>query len=172
MRAVVQRVKHARVLVDEDVVGSIGEGLLVLVGATHSDTDQDARALAEKIAGLRVFADDEGHLNLSVADISGEILVVSQFTLYGDVIRGRRPSFTDAAAPDVAEPLIELVASSLEKQGLGVARGRFRAKMDVELLNRGPVTILIETRGGRFASWSAVTGGEPATGGTEAEKVT
>ncbi|MGH8957097.1 MAG: D-aminoacyl-tRNA deacylase [Acidimicrobiia bacterium] len=150
MRAVVQRVNRARVLVDGAAVGSIAQGLLVLAGATHDDSERDARALAEKIAGLRIFSDDEGQMNLSVTDISGKVLVVSQFTVYGNVARGRRPSFTAAAAPNVAEPLIELVARSLEDLGLVVSRGRFGAKMEVELVNHGPVTILLETRGGRL----------------------
>ena len=131
-------------------MGSIDQGLLVLVGASPDDTEQDARALAEKIAGLRIFGDENDHMNRSVTDVSGEVMVVSQFTLYGDVARGRRPSFTGAAAPEHAEPLIELFASSLEERNLPVARGSFGAKMEVELVNQGPVTILIETRGGRF----------------------
>lgn len=145
----IQRVNQARVAVEGAVVGSIGEGLLVLVGATHTDSEMDARAVAEKIAGLRIFSDDEGQMNLSVTDISGEVMVISQFTVYGAVSRGRRPSFTAAAAPGVAEPLIELVATSLERRGLSVARGRFGAKMEVDLTNDGPVTILLETVGGR-----------------------
>jgi D-tyrosyl-tRNA(Tyr) deacylase len=123
---------------------------LVLVGATHADSEMDARAVAEKIAGLRIFSDEEGLMNLSVTDISGEVMVISQFTVYGSVSRGRRPSFTAAAAPGVAEPLIEMVATSLEAKGLAIARGRFGAKMEVALLNDGPVTILVETAGGRF----------------------
>ena len=150
VRAVVQRVKRARVLVAGAVVGSIGEGLLVLVAASHDDTEKDARAIAEKVAGLRIFSDEDSHMNRSVTDVSGEVMVVSQFTLYGDVARGRRPSFTGAARPDQAQPLIELVASSLEERKLGVARGNFGAKMEVELVNDGPVTILVETLHGRF----------------------
>ncbi|MGH8924909.1 MAG: D-aminoacyl-tRNA deacylase [Acidimicrobiia bacterium] len=150
MRAVIQRVSRASVRVASEVVGSIGGGLLVLVGATHDDTERDARALAVKVAGLRIFSDDQGHMNLSVMDISGEVMVVSQFTLYGDVGRGRRPSFTEAAAPSLAERLIEVMARSLETSGLAVSRGRFGAMMEVELVNHGPVTILLETRGGRF----------------------
>lgn len=146
----IQRVTRASVGVDGAVVGSIGKGLLVLVGATHGDTELDAKAVAEKIAGLRIFTDDEGLMNLSVTDISGEVMVISQFTVYGAVSRGRRPSFTAAAAPGVAEPLIELVATSLESKGLAVSRGRFGAKMEVDLLNDGPVTLLVETVGGRF----------------------
>ncbi|HJU51719.1 MAG TPA: D-aminoacyl-tRNA deacylase [Acidimicrobiia bacterium] len=149
MRAVVQRVKHAKVTVEGAVVGSIGEGLLVLVAATHDDTGKDARAIAEKVAGLRVFSDDNGQMNLSLADVSGGVMVISQFTLYGAVARGRRPSFTAAAPADHAQPLIELVATSLAERGLPVARGSFGAKMDVELVNEGPVTIFIETLHGR-----------------------
>lgn len=149
MRAVVQRVKRARVLVAGAVVGSIGQGLLVLVAASHDDTEKDARAIAEKVAGLRIFGDEDDHMNRSVTDVSGEVLVISQFTLYGDVSRGRRPSFTGAARPDQAQPLIELVASSLEERRLPVARGSFGAKMEVELVNEGPVTILVETLDGR-----------------------
>jgi D-tyrosyl-tRNA(Tyr) deacylase len=150
MRAVIQRVNRASVAVDGAVVGSIGKGLLVLVGVTHGDSEMDAKAVAEKIAGLRVFIDEEGLMNLSVTDISGEVMVISQFTVYGAVSRGRRPSFTAAAAPGVAEPLIELVAKLLESKGLAVSRGRFGAKMEVDLLNDGPVTLLVETVGGRF----------------------
>jgi D-tyrosyl-tRNA(Tyr) deacylase len=149
VRAVVQRVKRARVLVAGAVVGSIGQGLLVLVAASHDDTEKDARAIAEKVAGLRIFGDEDDHMNRSVTDVSGEVLVISQFTLYGDVSRGRRPSFTGAARPDQAQPLIELVASSLEERRLPVARGSFGATMEVELVNEGPVTILVETLDGR-----------------------
>ncbi|HEY3427696.1 MAG TPA: D-aminoacyl-tRNA deacylase [Acidimicrobiia bacterium] len=150
MRAVIQRVNRASVEVDGAVLGSISRGLLALVGATHLDSEMDARAVAEKIAGLRIFTDEKGLMNLSVTDISGEVMVISQFTVYGAVSRGRRPSFTAAAAPGVAEPLIEMVATSLESKGLAVSRGRFGAKMEVALLNDGPVTILVETVGGRF----------------------
>lgn len=150
VRAVVQRVKRARVLAAGAAVGSIGEGLLVLVATTHDDTEKDARALAHKIAGLRIFGDEDDHMNRSVTDVSGEVMVVSQFTLYGDVARGRRPSFSGAAPPDKAQPLIELVASALEEHGLPVARGSFGAKMEIELVNEGPVTILLETLHGRI----------------------
>jgi D-tyrosyl-tRNA(Tyr) deacylase len=150
MRAVIQRVNRASVGVDGAVVGSIGKGLLVLVGVTHGDSEMDAKAVAEKIAGLRIFIDEQGLMNLSVTDIFGEVMVISQFTVYGAVSRGRRPSFTAAAAPGVAEPLIELVAKLLESKGLAVSRGRFGAKMEVDLLNDGPVTLLVETVGGHF----------------------
>lgn len=146
----IQRVNRASVGVDGAVVGSIGKGLLVLVGVTHGDSEMDAKAVAEKIAGLRIFIDEQGLMNLSVTDIFGEVMVISQFTVYGAVSRGRRPSFTAAAAPSVAEPLIELVAKLLESKGLAVSRGRFGAKMEVDLLNDGPVTLLVETVRGRF----------------------
>ncbi|HEX2421282.1 MAG TPA: D-aminoacyl-tRNA deacylase, partial [Acidimicrobiia bacterium] len=131
----IQRVNRARVGIEGVVIGSIGKGLLVFVGATHGDSEMDARAVAEKVASLRVFSDDDGQMNLSVTDISGAVMVISQFTVYGTISRGRRPSFTAAAAPGVAEPLIELVATSLERRGLEVARGRFGAKMEVDLIN-------------------------------------
>lgn len=152
MRALIQRVSRASVRVDQETVGSITSGLVVLVAVTHDDSDRDARALAQKLAGLRIFPDANGQMNLSVTDVGGEVLVVSQFTLYADVARGRRPSFTAAAAPDLAETLVEAMAKELDDRGLVVARGRFGAMMEVELINQGPVTILLETRGGRFFS--------------------
>jgi D-tyrosyl-tRNA(Tyr) deacylase len=150
MRAVVQRVSRAEVFVAGESVSSIRRGLLVLVGATHNDSERDARALAEKIAGLRIFGDEQGQMNRSVIDVQGEVSVVSQFTLYGDVARGRRPSFTAAASPGLARPLIESMAKMLEEAGVVVARGRFGEMMEVELVNDGPVTILLETSEGRF----------------------
>lgn len=149
MRAVVQRVSRAGVTVDGDVVGDIGAGLLVLVGVGTGDTEADADALAAKIAGLRIFPDSDGKMNRSVAEAGGAALVVSQFTLLADVARGRRPSFTGAADPSVAEPLIDRVAAGLEGAGIAVARGRFGAHMEVESVNDGPVTILLESVGGR-----------------------
>ena len=149
MRAVVQRVTRASVRVDGETVGEIGRGLLVLVGAAAGDGPGDAAALADKISGLRIFPDDEGRMNRSVVEVGGAALVVSQFTLYGDVRRGRRPSFTAAAPPETAEPLVDLVAEGLQGAGVPCATGRFRAHMDVELLNDGPVTILVETAWGR-----------------------
>ncbi len=144
VRALVQRVSEARVRVDGAVVGEIGPGLCVLVGVTHDDDEATAARLAEKVWRLRVFDDDAGVMNLPVADVGGAVLVVSQFTLYGDVRRGRRPSWAQAAPPDVAEPLIRAFAATLDKLGATVATGRFRASMQVELVNDGPVTLLIE----------------------------
>ncbi|MBA3361253.1 MAG: D-aminoacyl-tRNA deacylase [Acidimicrobiia bacterium] len=150
MKAVVQRVARASVEVDGEIVGAIDAGLLVLVGVARSDSEADAQAIAAKIAGLRVFADDAGHMNLSVKDVGGSVLVVSQFTLYGDAVKGRRPSFTAAAAGEEAEPLVEAVAIRVEQDGVVVARGRFGARMAVRSVNDGPVTILLETRSGRL----------------------
>ena len=144
VRAVIQRVSEASVAVDGDVVGAIGTGLLVLVGVTGSDGQADAEALADKLARLRIFRDDDGKMNRSVTDVGGAVLVVSQFTLYGSVRRGNRPSFVDAAEPSVAEPLVEVVTRRLEGYGLEVATGRFGAMMDVHLVNDGPVTITLD----------------------------
>ena len=144
MRAVVQRVSRAAVLVDGETVGAIDTGLLVLVGVTHGDTEAQATKLATKVWGLRVFPDDEGVMNRSVGEAGGQALVVSQFTLYGDTSRGRRPSWIAAAAPEVAEPLVAAVVTALERLGADVATGRFRAHMQVELVNDGPVTVLLE----------------------------
>lgn len=144
MRALVQRVDRASVTVADEVVGSIAAGLCVFVGVTHTDTEADARKLADKIAGLRILDDDDGVMNRSVLDEGAEVLVVSQFTLYGDARKGRRPSWTDAARPEVAEPLIELVIAELKERGLTVATGRFRADMVVDLANNGPATLMIE----------------------------
>ncbi|HSL27223.1 MAG TPA: D-aminoacyl-tRNA deacylase [Acidimicrobiia bacterium] len=149
MRAVVQRVTRASVSVSGKVVGAIGRGLLVLVGVTHEDGDPEADALANKIAGLRVFPDDGGHLNRSVADVDGEVLVVSQFTLYGDVRRGRRPSFTEAAAPEQAAPLIDRLGAAIAGRGITVETGSFGAHMVVESVNDGPVTLVLEVAHGR-----------------------
>ena len=146
MRMVVQRVTRASVTVDGEVTGKIGKGYMVLVGAEVGDTEADARLCADKLAGLRVFVDDEGKMNRSVLDVGGEILLVSQFTLLGDARHGRRPSFIAAARPEVAEPLLETMKAMLEEKGLHVETGRFRAHMDVELVNDGPVTILIDSR--------------------------
>jgi D-tyrosyl-tRNA(Tyr) deacylase len=146
---VVQRVTRAAVRVDGETVGEIGRGLLVLVGAAAGDGPADAAALAEKLAGLRIFPDDEGLMNRSVVEAGGAVLVVSQFTLYGDVRRGRRPSFIAAAPPAAAEPLVGLVAEGLQRAGVPCATGRFRAHMEVELLNDGPVTLVLDVAGGR-----------------------
>lgn len=135
-------------VVAEEVVGEIGEGLLVLLGVRRGDGPPEARWLAEKCAGLRIFPDDEALMNRSLLECGGSALVVSQFTLYGDVRKGRRPSFVEAAPPEVAEPLYESFCEALRRLGVPVATGRFAADMDVELTNRGPVTLLLETPGG------------------------
>jgi D-tyrosyl-tRNA(Tyr) deacylase len=145
VRALVQRVTEARVRVDGQVVGEIGPGICALIGVTHDDTDVDARALADKIWHLRIFDDDQGTMNLPVASVGGAVLVVSQFTLYGDTRRGRRPSWIAAAAPDRAEPLVEALTARLAELGAAVATGHFRASMAVELVNDGPVTLLLES---------------------------
>jgi D-tyrosyl-tRNA(Tyr) deacylase len=144
MRALVQRVGRAEVIVDGDSVGAIGRGLCVFVGVTHSDTEAHAARLAAKVWNLRVMPDDAGVMNRSVADSGGEVLVVSQFTLYGDTGGGRRPSWIAAARPEQAEPLVELVVAELRSLGATVATGRFRTEMQVELVNDGPVTLWIE----------------------------
>jgi D-tyrosyl-tRNA(Tyr) deacylase len=143
MRAVIQRVTRASVTVNDSVIGAIERGLLVLLGVTHEDTTAEADWMAEKIAALRIFPDEEGKLNRSVVDISGSVLVVSQFTLYGDARKGTRPSFIEAARPDVAIPLYDHVVASL-KEVVPVATGEFGAMMDVSLINDGPVTIILE----------------------------
>jgi D-aminoacyl-tRNA deacylase len=145
MRVVVQRVSRASVAVDGETVGRIGRGLLLLVGVAEGDDETEARRLAEKCVELRVFPDDEGRFDRSLAEISGEALVVSQFTLLGDVRKGRRPSFTAAARPEVAEPIIEAFARALRERGVSVATGRFRAMMQVELVNDGPVTLVVDS---------------------------
>lgn len=145
MRAVFQRVKWASVRVGDELVGSIPRGALVFVGVRDGDSDAEATWLAGRIANLRVFEDDEGKMNRSLLECGGEVLVVSQFTLYGDCAKGRRPSFVRACAPDEANRLYELVCDQLRTLGLKVATGRFRADMDVELLNDGPVTLLIDS---------------------------
>ena len=145
MRVLVQRVSKANVVVDGATVGEIGKGLLLLVGVTHEDTSDDAAYMAGKIANLRIFEDDEGKLNRSAVDLGLGALVVSQFTLYGNVRKGRRPSFIEAAQPDVASPLVEELALKLEAEGLQVERGQFQAHMDVGLVNDGPVTIWLDT---------------------------
>jgi D-tyrosyl-tRNA(Tyr) deacylase len=145
MRALVQRVARAQVSVAGRVVGAIDRGLLVLLGATHADRDDDADWLARKVAGLRVFADDGGQMNLDLGTVGGRALVVPQFTLYGDARRGRRPDFVAAARPEQAEPLFERFCDALAGQGIAVERGEFRAHMAVESVNDGPVTLWIET---------------------------
>jgi D-tyrosyl-tRNA(Tyr) deacylase len=151
MRAVVQRVVEASVTVGGDVVGAIGRGLVVLVGVHRNDTAADAEALAAKVVSLRVFQDDEGKMNRSVADCGGGVLVVSQFTLYGSVRRGRRPSFTEAGLPELAEPLVERFAEAIAAAGVPVASGRFGAMMTVALVNDGPVTLVVDVADGRVS---------------------
>ena len=144
MRALVQRVTEARVRVDGEIVGEIGPGLCCLVGATHGDDRDDAVKLATKLWHLRIFADERSHMNRSVAEAGGEVLVVSQFTLYGDTRKGRRPSFVAAADPDLAAPLIDELVGELRRLGATVATGIFGADMAVELTNDGPVTLMLE----------------------------
>ena len=146
MRAVLQRVTSARVIVEREMVGEIGSGLVVLLGIAGDDTTQDVKYLVEKIVGLRLFDDADGRMNLSVRDIDGALLIVSQFTLYGDVRRGRRPSWSEAAPPEVAEPLYESFVAEARCFVERVATGSFRRMMKVELVNDGPVTILLESR--------------------------
>lgn len=145
MRAVVQRVSEASVTVDGHVVGAIGDGLLVLLGCGHEDGDRDIEYLASKILGLRIFEDDGGRMNRSVLDAGGAVLLVSQFTLYGDCRKGRRPSFVAAMAPELASPMVDRFADRLREGGVEVATGVFGADMDVRLLNRGPVTLMLDS---------------------------
>ena len=142
-----QRVSSARVEIDGEVAGSIGRGLLVLLGVGQGDSEKQAHWLADKIAGLRIFEDDDGKMNLSVEEVGGSALVVSQFTLYGDCRKGRRPSFTDAAPPQEADRLYQVFVARLKERGLPVATGVFQAMMQVHLVNEGPVTVLVETEG-------------------------
>jgi D-tyrosyl-tRNA(Tyr) deacylase len=146
MRAVVQRVSRAKVTVDGEVTGEIGVGLLVLLGVAEGDTQDDSVFLAAKISGLRIFPDDEGKMNRSLAEEQGGMLVVSQFTLLGDCRKGRRPSFIAAARPDQAEALYRAFVAEVQGQGIAVATGRFQEHMDVELINDGPVTLLVDSR--------------------------
>jgi D-tyrosyl-tRNA(Tyr) deacylase len=144
MRVVLQRVSRASVRVGDELVGAIGPGLLLLLGIAPGDSADEARWLADKVVGLRVFADADGKMNLSVAECGGSVLVVSQFTLYGDCIKGRRPSFIGAAAPAIAEPLYETFVLAVRALGVPVATGRFGAMMQVELVNDGPVTLILD----------------------------
>ncbi len=146
MRAVVQRVAGARVKIDGAVVGEVERGLLVLLGVTHADTPENARWLAEKVVGLRIFPDADGKMNRDVAEAGGGVLVVSQFTLYGDCRKGKRPSFIDAAPPEKAIPLYEEFVAAVRSLGLPTATGRFGAMMQVELVNDGPVTLIVDTK--------------------------
>lgn len=146
MRAVVQRVHNASVAVEGAVVGAIDGGLLVFIGVGLDDEEQDATALVEKIVGLRCFGDGDGKFNLSLLDVRGSVLAISQFTLHGDCRKGRRPSFTDAARPELAVPLYELVVEKFRQAGVSVATGVFGAHMEVSSVNDGPVTLLIDTK--------------------------
>jgi D-tyrosyl-tRNA(Tyr) deacylase len=145
MKAVIQRVKHASVVVEGKTVGQIGIGFLVLLGAGRDDTEEDVRYVARKIADIRIFSDADGKFNLSLADVGGSILLVSQFTLYADTRKGRRPSFIDAAPPDLAGALVNRCAQLFREAGIRVETGRFGAHMEVALLNDGPVTILLDS---------------------------
>ncbi|MCC6154658.1 MAG: D-tyrosyl-tRNA(Tyr) deacylase [Candidatus Hydrogenedentes bacterium] len=146
MRAVVQRVHESSVTVDGRITGRIGKGLLVLLGVSESDTDQDADYLAEKIVGLRCFADDASKFNLSVREVGGSVLAVSQFTLFGDCRKGKRPSFTDAARPELAISMYERFVERVRAAGIEVETGEFGAHMDVHLVNDGPVTLMLDSK--------------------------
>lgn len=146
MRAVVQRVTRAKVTVDGEVIGEIGNGLVVLLGVARDDTKVEAAYLVDKIAALRIFDDEQGKMNLSVKDVKGSLLIISQFTLYGDVRRGLRPSWIDAAPPEIAEPLYDFFVRQARSIIDNVATGSFRAMMQVELVNDGPVTILLDSK--------------------------
>ncbi|QNH46421.1 MULTISPECIES: D-aminoacyl-tRNA deacylase [unclassified Bacillus (in: firmicutes)] len=146
MRLVVQRVTNASVKVEEEITGAISEGYMVLIGVTHEDTEEDVLYLAEKLAHLRIFEDENGKMNRSLLDIKGSVLSVSQFTLYGDTRKGRRPNFMKAAKPDAANSLYECFNKTLREKGIHVETGRFGAMMDVSLTNSGPVTILMDSK--------------------------
>lgn len=154
MRAVVQRVRRARVMVGEAMIGEIGHGLVVLLGVARTDTAKDAAWLADKVAGLRMMADAMGKMNRSVADVGGAVLVVSQFTLYADCHKGRRPSFIEAGPPELSAPLYEEFVNGIKALGVPTATGRFGAMMQVELVNDGPVTLILDSRErGVQAAW-------------------
>ncbi len=165
MRAVVQRVRESWVKTGDEIVGRIGRGLLVLLGVAKEDRRSDADYLVNKIAHLRIFEDDNGKMNLSLLDTGGQMLVVSQFTLLGDCRKGRRPSFVAAADPDTASTLYEYFAEQARKLGIEVATGRFQALMQVSLVNDGPVTLILESRGGECGSGKAEGGSGKAEGG-------
>src|SRR5437660_3121780 len=146
MRAVVQRASRASVVIDGETVGNIGPGLVVLLGVTHDDTGTQAKWLADKVAGLRIFNDADGKMNRDLVEVGGAMLIVSQFTLYGDCKKGKRPSFIDAAPPTVAIPLYEAFINGVKALGIPVATGRFGADMKVELVNDGPVTLIVDSK--------------------------
>jgi D-aminoacyl-tRNA deacylase len=148
MRVVVQRSKEAEVRVEGEIVGRIDQGLVLLVGVTHEDTELDAKYLADKVAGIRIFEDEEGKMNLSVMEVGGQILSVSQFTLYGDCRKGKRPNFMSAAKPDLAQPLYDRFNAMLSELGLQVETGKFGEMMDVSFTNWGPVTLIIDSKNG------------------------
>jgi D-aminoacyl-tRNA deacylase len=146
LKIVVQRAKHAEVKVKNETVGKISEGFMLLVGVTHEDSEQDADYLADKIANLRVFEDEEQKMNLSLIDVGGQVLSISQFTLYGDCRKGRRPNFMAAAKPDQAQPLYDYFNAKLREKGITVQTGEFGAMMDVSFTNVGPVTLILESQ--------------------------
>ncbi len=146
MRVVLQRVTSASVEIDGETTGEIGPGLVLLLGIAKEDTQRDVEYVVDKCAGLRIFGDENGKMNRSLMDVAGEVLLISQFTLFGDTRKGRRPSFEGAASPDLAEPLYELAVERLKEKGIRVATGRFGAFMEVELVNDGPVTLTVESR--------------------------
>lgn len=145
MKSVIQRVSQASVTIDNVVVGEIQKGFMILLGITHTDTEKDVKWMVDKIAGLRVFEDENGKMNLSLEDVGGELLIVSQFTLYGDARKGRRPSFIDAARPEKAIPLYEKFVEMAKEKGVKVATGEFGADMKVSLINDGPVTLIVDS---------------------------
>jgi D-aminoacyl-tRNA deacylase len=147
MRSVVQRVRRARVLVDKEVVGAIGPGMVVLVGIHSDDGEKEVQWMTDKVVNLRIFEDDQGLMNRSVLDVRQEILIVSQFTLYGDCRKGRRPGYSTAARPEIAQPLYNSFVRMVQQKGLTTATGRFQAMMEVELTNDGPVTLLLDSSG-------------------------
>ncbi|MGO4349095.1 D-tyrosyl-tRNA(Tyr) deacylase [Paenibacillus sp. FSL A5-0031] len=146
MKVVVQRSKQAKVVIEGETVGSIDSGLVLLVGMTHEDTEADVKWMADKVANLRIFEDESGKMNHSISDVGGQLLSVSQFTLYGDCRKGRRPNFMAAARPEQAEQLYDLFNETLRSTGLVVETGRFGAMMDVELVNSGPITLILDSR--------------------------
>lgn len=146
MKVVVQRSKQAKVVIEGEIVGSIDSGLVLLVGMTHEDTEADVKWMADKVANLRIFEDESGKMNHSISDVGGQLLSVSQFTLYGDCRKGRRPNFMAAARPEQAEQLYDLFNETLRSTGLVVETGRFGAMMDVELVNSGPITLILDSR--------------------------